>query len=184
MPILDPTQKPVVLDLIHQAQDAGGATPEAIADWLDEPQRLPNPEPQPQVPAPFAAADAAAILGPADLARIMALPAFDGTILPLLNADPKSAANILALNQWAGILFKSGLFTQAAYDALAAPAPGTTPNAPIGLFNRTVADPSWPAEVMGPSRWQRAFPGVTFALPTGVRLIDQCSPEIIAEALS
>lgn len=103
-----------------------------------------NPAPQGTVPKPFQATDVGAIVSSATLAGILAIPAFEMTIRPMLdNPNPKDSDTILRLNQWAAELFKAGKLTQSEFDALAAPTPGTTTGAAEGLFNQAVADPSY-----------------------------------------
>jgi hypothetical protein len=152
-----------------------------MADALNAPRPIPNPNPRGQVPAAFGSIDAAALLGPADLAKIIALPAFDATIRPLLDRAPKTALDVLALDRWAASLFRAGDLTQGEYDALEA------------LFHGTVPDPAWTATVPGPSWIQATFPGVEFRLPRpanapdsivdGGSLLGQVNAAIVEEAL-
>lgn len=107
-----------------------------------------NPTPQPTVPKPFDASAVMIAVSPATLKALLGLPSFEATIRPLLeHPEPKDAATITALNRWAAGLSRAGMLSQAEFDALAAPAPGTTAGAPVGIFNQTQPDPGWTAQV-------------------------------------
>jgi hypothetical protein len=181
VPILTPTQKSALATELAKAQYQG-LTDQQAADLLNAHATVANPAPQGQVPIPFNSDDAAALIGTSDLAKILALPGFDSTIRPLLEKDPKTSLDITALNRWAAGLFKAGDLTQGEFDALAAPTPGTTAGAATGLFNRAEADPSWQADVTGPSVGQQLFPGATFVMPDGSSVYNTLNAAIVAEA--
>jgi hypothetical protein len=123
------------------------ATDNAIAVLLDTPSIV-NPATQATVAAPVAPSTVLNLVSSGSLAKILSLPSFDATILPLLNQpDPKPSASFSTLNLWAAGLFKGGYLTQSEFDALAAPTSGTTPSTPAGLFNQTQLDPSYQPQI-------------------------------------
>ena len=140
---------PAAVDWIRSHVTDWTPTDQELADGLNG-DMVPNPTPQPTVPTPFLARDCMSLLSSASVADILGIPSFDSSIRPLLNIINKSQEDISNLNDWAGALFKGGKLTQTEYDALAAPAPGTTAGAQVGLFNRTGPDPDWPATLPRP----------------------------------
>lgn len=167
-----PTLSAAELQTLHdrcQQTDLINLTDAQRFDALHRPSSRANPAARGSVNVPFDAADLVADLSPASLSNVTAIPSFDGSILPLLNApEPKTPDTLTKLNQWAGMLAKAGKLTQAEFDALAAPAPGTTPGAAPGVFNRTQPDPAYGATVPGPSIVAQLYgPGKTWAQADG-----------------
>lgn len=126
-------------------------TDAAIAATLNA-AKVANPTPRPTVVVPFTAADALALLSPASVANVLALPGFDRAVRPLLDAPLKDQSTLTGLRRWAGAYLKAGRITRAEFDALAAPAPVAATDAPTGLLNKNQPDPAWP-KLIG---WARA----------------------------
>jgi hypothetical protein len=101
------------------------------------------------VPATFTADSilSSGVISAASVAKLLALPSYDSTVIPLLNQATKSATDVTNLNGWATAYFMAGALQQSEFDALAAPAPHTTAGVATGLFNQTVADPTYQSQL-------------------------------------
>lgn len=100
-----------------------------------------NPTPQATVGKPYTASTVlgSGQISAASVGKLLTLPSFDASVIPLLNLPAKAAADTASLAAWAGAYLEGGTITQAEHDYLAAP---TT-----GVFNLTEPDPSWTASV-------------------------------------
>ena len=125
-----------------------GNTDAQILTAINAPS-IANPASQGTVPASFTA-DSILLSGAistASVAKLLALPSYDSTVIPLLNLSVKTGADITNLNGWAKAYFMAGALQQSEFDALAAPCPGTTAGAATGLFNQTQPDPSYQSQL-------------------------------------
>lgn len=181
MPIMTDDQRKALATRLAEP-DCKGLDDAAAADLLNAPSLVANPDPATR-PATFNSFTVVGLISGASVARVLALPSFEATVRPLLNKQPKSAEDAANLCYWAAGLAKAGFLDQAEFDALAAPFPGTTPDAPVGLFNATEAAPDRPdAVATGPSWAAANFAGAQFLLPDKTTVSGQVTAAMVKEA--
>lgn len=99
----------------------------AIADQLNAPDR-PNPAPQATVPVPFTPTGALALVGPANLAKLIGSPA-------TVEFNAAAVAGDVAAAAWLAFALGAGYLTAAEHDAI------------LALAQQTQPDPAWPPQV-------------------------------------
>lgn len=150
MPTLSPAE---IATLRAELQDAsyGGLTDAARFTLLHAAGTSPNPVAvAPQVPKPFTFGDVMIALSAASLGNIRSL-ADRGNLIDAINNQDRPN-----VGRWVAILSVA--------PALITTAEATAIN---GVLTTTIADPSWSANVPGPSRKDIVFPGKSWTRSTG-----------------
>jgi hypothetical protein len=165
MAILSPEQHAALVGELAKPEYAD-LSDEAVADVLNAPREIPNPDPQGEVPRPFLASEVMGLLDPATIGNLRTI-AYLPTIVGAINANDRPAVAL-----WTNQLTAGGIISPGQAGAI------------MGLLSETIPDPDWPETVIAPSWTSEHFPGSGYIDDDGVSHAKRVTPDMVTEARS